>query len=672
MADDISNFASAIQFWRGVQLNSLQQQLDEEGQGIVANQKDGALTRKKLAEQTREFKRLPDEDKLQQVKPMLKAYQTEIDNITKRAKYAENSFLGLYKVLADAPDPAPLFEAAVDQSAKVIDYDAVKVENEKLRKELEEQRRLTEHLQAVEKVNQELQQKLMKLETSTEEKRIEEIQQKEQEMKQQYNDKIRSYKEKEHDLQRQLNQALDQLTQLQHTHDDAQAQLMNHNQKYDEEVIGKLAELDIVMMDLERANSRIVELERKNVSKKRTRSIEHMDKRINVLDGVISKLMKDVDMYKDLLQKTESRLSKKIKELSSEINEKETLSKKLQGFDDYDEIKRELEILKYVEFSTGDDDNFDAKAVLKKDSKMEESLEIRLMEKNKRLENDFTQLKVSFSQLEKDLEEKQEMYEEVKRKNTSLATLVQRLEEDLLRLGQKPPSSGVSFAQELTRTPSNTNITAAASASQPHTPDYGSPRVSYDASATPKDDKGILPIVMSQRDRFRQRASELEQQTKDLEVKLADVQGEVETLKQDNLKLYERLRFVHVWKEEQKNDMTVSIGINSLKMREDPTDKYGKLYEESMNPFVQFHRKEETRRYNALNPAEKLTFNLTRMLFSHKWSRYFLIVYSLLLHLLVVVTLYQLSLWECRHDHENLVLPTMNDPAIPPPPPQGQ
>lgn len=87
------------------------------------------------------------------------------------------------------------------------------------------------------------------------------------------------------DLQRQLNQALDQLTQLQHTHDDAQAQLLNHNQKYgrnsileslffayidifiypDEEVVGKLAELDIVMMDLERANGRIVELERKNV-----------------------------------------------------------------------------------------------------------------------------------------------------------------------------------------------------------------------------------------------------------------------------------------------------------------------------------------------------------------------------------------------------------------------
>ena len=41
------------------------------------------------------------------------AYQTEIDSLTKRSKSAENAFLSLYKVLAEAPDPYPLLEAAV-------------------------------------------------------------------------------------------------------------------------------------------------------------------------------------------------------------------------------------------------------------------------------------------------------------------------------------------------------------------------------------------------------------------------------------------------------------------------------------------------------------------------------------------------------------------------------
>lgn len=38
---------------------------------------------------------------------------SEIDALTKRSKASENAFLGVYKLLADAPDPYPLLEAAV-------------------------------------------------------------------------------------------------------------------------------------------------------------------------------------------------------------------------------------------------------------------------------------------------------------------------------------------------------------------------------------------------------------------------------------------------------------------------------------------------------------------------------------------------------------------------------
>ena len=48
------------------------------------------------------------------------AYQTEIDNLTKRCKTAENAFLNVYKVLAEAPDPYPLLEAAVVRSNGII------------------------------------------------------------------------------------------------------------------------------------------------------------------------------------------------------------------------------------------------------------------------------------------------------------------------------------------------------------------------------------------------------------------------------------------------------------------------------------------------------------------------------------------------------------------------
>ncbi|KAI8391252.1 CASP C terminal-domain-containing protein [Radiomyces spectabilis] len=628
MADEEkqSNFTTAIQFWKDVNLTDLQKELDKQGLNIVENQKDGLVSRKKLAEHTREFKKIPDEEKLQKFKPLLKGYQTEIDNITRRTKFAENAFLALYKLLADAPDPAPLFEAAVDQSAKLVDSQATQKENETLRSQLEEAEKRLAQLQHVEETNKDLQQKITQMEEKMKDKKTEDVQQKEQEMKQQFNDKITSYKEREHHLQRQLNQALDQLTQLRHTHDDTQAQLINHNQKYDEEVVGKLAELDIVMMDLERANAKIMGLERKNDDLKREiTNLQASEEKDNTQatssnteaqDAEIAKLIKDVDNYKQLLQNTESRLSKRVKDLSTEVQslkeERDGLKRSLKEYDDYHEIKRELDIMKYVEFSTGmedDDDHFDAKGVLEKDDKLRECLEVQLMEKNKRLQSEYTQLKVAFSDLQSESEAKDQAITSLQSKSNEQETLIQRLEEDLLRFGQK--NNGNSIVDALSRTSSALNLTAAGhDPLNAKSPETASPRASHDAGLTPvKDDKSILPIVMNQRDRFRQRNAELEEQTRSLEMRLQDMQTEVETVKADNLKLYERLKFVHVWKEEQSKGLvnrstavTIDNGESASSpyrefkkpkspKNDDPTAKYDKLYEESMNPFMQFHRK---------------------------------------------------------------------------------
>ncbi|KAL9537780.1 hypothetical protein MBANPS3_011471 [Mucor bainieri] len=692
MSED--TFSSAIHYWKGIQLSNLQKELDQQGLAIVEKQKDGLVSRKKLAEQTREFKKIPDEEKLQKFKPLLKGYQAEIDNITKRTKYAENAFLTVYKLLADAPDPAPLFEIAVDQSAKMVDSTSLQNENSYLKEQLQKANENIKRLETTEKTNLELVQKVSALEESLAERKSKDTSEMEQEMKDQYSDKIKQLKERdisEYDLQKQLNQALDQLTDLRQSHDDTQAELIGHGQKYDEEVVGKLAELDIVTMDLERANGRIIQLEKKNEDLKEEmaklhESQENTDGNESAQhDAEVTKLIKDVETYKDMFQKTETRLSKKIKELTAEnkalSEERENLKKKMKHFEDYDEIKRELQIMKYVEFSTGEDeDDFIADDVLKKDGTIENSLEVRLMEKNKKLESDYTQIKVSFADLQKAFDKNASSIQSLEQKLQEKSALVQRLEEDLLRMGHShQPGSDPSLLDAL-----SSSSRSASGTPMPRTPDGAlTPLLDGGSSASSKkDDKSILPIVISQRDRFRQRNNELEERVRSLETSLQDARAEVQKLKTDNLNLYERLKFVHVWKEGQQQDkgmtnrsVAVTMDEPSTSMRsfrrssihkqqpDDPSDKYGKLYEESMNPFTQFHKKEENRRYNALNPAEKLTLNLTRLLFSHKWSRYFFIIYSLLLHLLVVVTLYQLSLWECRHDHEAINFPTNNDDA---------
>jgi len=88
---------------------------------------------------------------------------------------------------------------------------------------------------------------------------------------------------REQDLQRQLTVTKTQLRDLRLSNESNQAKLLDHTQKQgmdprsrhkttvidcslDEEVVAKLAEVDMTIADLDRANSRIVALEHRNVS----------------------------------------------------------------------------------------------------------------------------------------------------------------------------------------------------------------------------------------------------------------------------------------------------------------------------------------------------------------------------------------------------------------------
>lgn len=59
-----------------------------------------------------DFRKNDSEDKTKAFAILLKAYQEEVDNLTKRAKYGENAFLNVYQKLYEAPDPLPALVSA--------------------------------------------------------------------------------------------------------------------------------------------------------------------------------------------------------------------------------------------------------------------------------------------------------------------------------------------------------------------------------------------------------------------------------------------------------------------------------------------------------------------------------------------------------------------------------
>ena len=67
-----------------------------------------------------DFKKASAADQPKLFASLLKSYQEEVDNLTKRAKYGEAAFLGVYQKMYEAPDPVPaLASAAVSRGCAV-------------------------------------------------------------------------------------------------------------------------------------------------------------------------------------------------------------------------------------------------------------------------------------------------------------------------------------------------------------------------------------------------------------------------------------------------------------------------------------------------------------------------------------------------------------------------
>lgn len=153
----------------------------------------------------------------------------------------------------------------------------------------------------------------------------------------------------------------------------ASARLNEQDQKYgvpfvqylivDEGIVGRLAELDIVVTDLERSNLRIAEVERRNGELRAEIAALQSDKgtgaedRANTLEMNFRTLELEYDTVAQRLEHIQEErkagkgtFEKRIRNLEREASrrqeEADALKLKLRSLNDYDEVKRELEILK--------------------------------------------------------------------------------------------------------------------------------------------------------------------------------------------------------------------------------------------------------------------------------------------------------------------------------------
>ncbi|KXH27213.1 hypothetical protein CSAL01_04776 [Colletotrichum salicis] len=680
-----NKFQHAISAWRTIDYTNLVANLDNTASEIVTYQRDSTVQRKELAQKTKDFRKLDDTTKLGEIKGLLKAYQTFIDLLTNHSKSINSAFLQTYTSLSDAPDPYPLLEASVD---------SMLVSEDTLPKLTEE----NQHLQkSVAKLTTQLEDTESKLQTEFSAKRELEnnldsrVKEVEASWVAVLDEKKDNWAAKEKTLEEKVENQERLLTEIKASYEVNQ-RLGKTDDGDAEGQAGHVtsAEIEMLHSDLDRTSQRLAEIEARNeqlrlelaqakssATTQTPTSLED-DPAYMRMRSENSSLIRKLDAARVEKEGLKRDLDSRLRSLEREVGllkeERDNLKSKVQKWSDYDDVKQELEVLKSIEFSTGDDD--DVKDVVESATESKgqsDTLEKLLLARNKKLGDELTILRVSHQDLQTKLSDLQE---DMSRTNMDLEKsqkLNERLENDLATLQSESSNafpSGASVAGTFNR--------YAPSIAPGRRGGGGGGRVSPTSSIISGIDprmsgggepmgggSGILPMITAQRDRFKKRIAELESELSDTHRTVSQLRQEVSALQKDNLSLYEKTRYVSTYNRagpsatsssaafsSNPNPSTISIGGSGspgITM-----DRYKKAYESNISPFAAFRGRESARAYKRMSFPERVVYSVTRMVLASRTSRNLFAAYCVALHLLVFCSLYWLGTVDVEQHASNL------------------
>ena len=687
-ADDGNKFQQAVAAWRTLDLSKLVSTLDVAASELVSHQRDSLVKRKDLAQKTKDFKKLDDAAKLLEFKDLLKSYQGYVDVLTNHNKTINSAFMQAYTPLSEAPDPYPLLDASIDSLVTVEEVvPKLESENERLQKQVN---KLNSQLEESEKQLEEERNKRQSFEGS-QDSRIKEV---EESWSAVLKEKEDNWTAKEQNLEEKVESQDRILKELK-----ASYEVSQRLEKTGEETpdtgrnAATAAELELANSELERTTTRLAEIEARNEqlrvelaqsasqSSGRTTAVEDEPAYLR-LRSENSSLLRRIDNARYDKEAETSALETKLRSLDREAStlkaDRESLQARVQKWSDYDEVKRELEMLRSIEFAAVEDadldDSEEPQANGNADKSKGESLEQLLIARNKKLSNELTDLRVSNNDLQQRLDELQEDFSTVNADLEKAQSLNASLENDLQRTQQEASNAfeTMSVAGTYTsrfpksaygsRRGGGTSPTSSIIGGVDPTSGSGSP---LRPGETIGGGSGILPMVTAQRDRFKKKIGELEQELQKQYQTVSTLRSEVSSLQKDNLNLYEKTRYVSTYNRPTAQPSTSgsAYGANpnpsTIQVSQDSSsglslDRYRSTYESNISPFAAFRGRESARAMKRMSLPERAVFQITRLVLQTRTSRNLFAMYCLALHLLVFTMLYWMGSVDVEQHASNL------------------
>lgn len=504
---------------------------------------------------------------------------------------------------------------------------------------------------------EEMEIKVEEYETNYEETMNSKIKEKEEELNKEFEDKVKNFEEEKITIGQKLVDSEQKYKILQNHLEECQNDLFDLKSKGDEKREAASDETEMLMTDLDRANGRAHQAEKEvsllqekiqEMKKEEHEDDQDQDSEINCQEVAglrnqlhakereVVQLVEDVQKYTKQLQDAETREAKQVAALETTLEEKirmvASLEGKLSRQEDYDSIKKDLSILKSLEFSSHEEAREANGANL--DDKR--PLEVLILERSKALQTENSMLRLDKERMSQETRSLKGECESQEVQINRQAELIEQLEDHVEKLQDistpfREEAEGRSSSDILAEALQLENVQDEKCGSQ-------SPPPSQDSSSA------LLPIVSAQRERFRVRNEELEKVEREQQQQINLLLQETSHLRQDNTKLYEKMRYLQSCGSGGRGQGTdTHVQVES---------RYKSSYEEKLDPFTSFSQAEKKRKYGQLSVFEKIILSMVRFMVTNKTARLAMFAYSVLLHGLVFLVLSRLA-WtdSCRRDN---------------------
>ena len=303
----------------------------------------------------------------------------------------------------------------------------------------------------------------------------------------------------------------------------------------------------------------------------------------------------------DALEREKSSLNSNLASLESQLSSapSQTL---------VDNMKRELRILKRLEYNADDVDT-DRDPEIARGTDDEKDLEEVLVAKLRKAESELVSERNSKTELMKSTSKLKDELVKAEEAKVKAESLVSSLEKDLERAIAAPVEKPTKTGRSALMSPRENPDTLQGILDPNAPPSSGNRQAATPpTSEKAQDDHSVATIVLAQRDRLRVRCEALEAERDSFKRELqAQVQA-AEVLKSDNTKLYEKVRYLQNYSKSSGNNGKGAYQRSTGGDRDLDLEALEQRYEASVDPFKQFSKSERQRKLAEMSPMERTVF----------------------------------------------------------------